>query len=614
MLCAGIFTSCDDDDDCSDNEGNGKPAPSFTSKVSSSVYGYVTDESDTPMVGVTVKAGEQTASTDEDGYFSIRNAQVVKGAGVVTAEKSGYFRGIRSWISEANKDQFVRIKLIPKTIAGTFNSEAGGNVTLPNGLKLDFPEGAIIEEGSGTEYKGIVNVAMEWINPVAPDLSEKMPGDLRALNSEGLMQGLITYGMVAAELTAADGKILQLAEGKTAELRTPIESELQAKAPSEMPLWYFDEEKGFWVEEGKTVKTGNEYVGQVSHFSFWNADVPYNFVFLKARIVDAEGKPMVGYTVSIKASDFSYAYSYTDAEGYVSGYVPKSADLTLYVYSAANRDCVIFSHKFSSGSASRDIDLGTLTAKELTVKSAKVKGSLLACDGSTITKGYLNYSIGTAYYRTNVTEEGTYEFTVYFCEDSPILDIKAYNTENPAMNSTQITLKEGENNIEPIMVCDEIEGSYAVVYAGEETYIVNGGTGGYTTSEDTNFHIWTEREEANIDLGWKGGMAKTGEFNYSGFNLWVYFRDQDGTDTTGKGNISYQTDEQTTGKVTITEFKKTATNPDKYTLKGSFEIKGAIVYDYTTANSNDNQESTTREDVSGSFSLEDWQPQDNMPR
>jgi hypothetical protein len=35
-------------------------------------------------------------------------------------------------------------------------------------------------------------------------------------------------------------------------------------------LWSFDEAKGLWKEEGQAIKTGSNYVGDVSHFSFWN--------------------------------------------------------------------------------------------------------------------------------------------------------------------------------------------------------------------------------------------------------------------------------------------------------------------------------------------------------
>src|SRR5689334_11609741 len=66
----------------------------LTTKIASSVSGFVTDETDAAVQGATVQAGSSTTTTDKYGYFEITNAQVVKNAAVVTVIKPGYFKGI----------------------------------------------------------------------------------------------------------------------------------------------------------------------------------------------------------------------------------------------------------------------------------------------------------------------------------------------------------------------------------------------------------------------------------------------------------------------------------------------------------------------------------------
>jgi hypothetical protein len=51
-------------------------------------------------------------------------------------------------------------------------------------------------------------------------------------------------------------------------------------APPTIEMWFFDEVKGIWKEEGIGTKQGSVYVGEVSHFSSWNFDKwnPFRFI------------------------------------------------------------------------------------------------------------------------------------------------------------------------------------------------------------------------------------------------------------------------------------------------------------------------------------------------
>ena len=69
-----------------------------------------------------------------------------------------------------------------------------------------------------------------------------------------------------------------------ADIVMPVPSEILNSAPATIPLWHFDEDLGSWVEEGQATLVNGEYVGQVSHFSFWNYDVPSNFIHLSGSI------------------------------------------------------------------------------------------------------------------------------------------------------------------------------------------------------------------------------------------------------------------------------------------------------------------------------------------
>jgi len=146
----------------------------------------------------------------------------------------------------------------------------GGTIETNDGAKVTFGSNTIIDS-NGNLYNGSVSVYAHWYDPTSEDLSLTMPGDLRATDALGNEVQLATFGMLAVELETPDGQPLNISEGNTAELTFPLE-ELADGAPNEIPLWYLDEESGIWKEEGQATKVGNTYVGEVSHFSFWNCD------------------------------------------------------------------------------------------------------------------------------------------------------------------------------------------------------------------------------------------------------------------------------------------------------------------------------------------------------
>lgn len=388
--------------------------PDLTTKIASSVSGFVTDETDAAVEGATVQFGISSATTDKYGYFEFSNVQAVKNAAVVTVIKSGYFKGIKTYIAEPNKSGFFRIKLLPKTIQGNFAAAAGGTVTLANGLSVSFPAAAVVlASDNNTAYTGQVNVAAQWINPTANDLNRTMPGDLRGLDSLGLIKTLTTYGMAAVELTGAAGELLQVAPAKKATLTFPIPAALSS-APANLPLWSFDETKGLWKQEGYAVKSGSNYVGEVSHFSFWNCDVPNNYVQFSCTLLDTDGNPIpfALVKVSVVGNTYQAGYGYTDSSGFTGGAVPNDAQLLLEVYNSYSCGTVLYSQNFTTTSS--NIALGNITVNASS-SLADVSGTVTNCSNSAVTNGYIIMLKDNLYFRYPVSSTGTYQFASILC-------------------------------------------------------------------------------------------------------------------------------------------------------------------------------------------------------
>ncbi|RYZ40978.1 MAG: carboxypeptidase regulatory-like domain-containing protein, partial [Sphingobacteriales bacterium] len=173
LLLAALFFTCKKNDITRTDQTE---VPDFQNRVTYSASGFVTDENNAAVEGATVKMGTSTTLTDEFGYFSFTDVQVVKNAGVITVKRNGYFNGIRTVTAEEGKPAFVRIKLSPKTIIGNIDAAAGGIVAGTNGLSVSLPPQGVVEAGSGATYTGPVNVFARWLDPSSSDILNTMPG------------------------------------------------------------------------------------------------------------------------------------------------------------------------------------------------------------------------------------------------------------------------------------------------------------------------------------------------------------------------------------------------------------------------------------------------------
>ena len=457
--------------------------PDLTTRVNASVTGFVTDENNLPVSGASVTFGTSTTSTDEYGYFRFNNQSVVKTAAVITVKFNGYFNGIKTIIAEPNRAAFVRIKMIPKANSGNFNGASGGTITLNNGLSIRFPANAIINplSSNNTPYTGQVNVSASWINPTATDLALIMPGDLRGIDANGAMKVLQTFGMAAVELFSPSGDKLQIAPGSKATISFPLPAAMSSTAPTTIPLWHFDEEAGLWKEEGFATKNGNTYVGEVSHFSFWNCDVPSNFVQFNCTVLDASGAPIpfAWVKVSVVSNPYNCGFGFTDSTGYVSGYVPNNSQLNLEVFTDVNCGTPVYSQTFNTTNIT--VSLGSINIPPTTLSVANVSGSVTDCSSSPVSNGYLLMLKNGSYYRYNLNANGTYAFSVVLCNGPENVSFIGEDVTSGQQSTPVVfTINNGINNVPGIQACGTTTQQFF-------NYTINGASYTITTPADTIF-------------------------------------------------------------------------------------------------------------------------------
>ncbi len=453
LLFASLFYSCSKTDVYENYNHEDMQSQNSGATIISSVSGFVTDATDQPVAGASVQAGSISTITDQYGYFEINNAAVTQNTAVVTVIEPGYFKGIKTYIATAGEDAFFRIKLIPKTIAGTINGASGGTVSVNNDLNISFMPGGIIDASTGAAYTGTVNVAAFWINPAAGDLNRIMPGDLRGIAADGTVKGLTTYGMAAVELTGTSGELLQIAPGKKAKLTMTIPASAIAYAPASIPLWYFDEKLGLWAEQGIAIKTGNSYSGDVSHFSFWNLDDPAPTVRFNCTVTDEAGNPLKNALIKISSvsNPNCAGWGFTNGEGYASGPVPANLPLLLEVMGDAACNTPVFVQHFTTTNS--DIFLGKIRASA-TAGIATVTGNMTDCNDRAIINGCVILQKNDDYFRYPLDKNGAYHFNTLLCNNTAIVNLMAYDA-NAAVYSlpANYTLVSGKTTHVDLKAC-----------------------------------------------------------------------------------------------------------------------------------------------------------------
>ncbi|MBW2962676.1 hypothetical protein [Mesonia aestuariivivens] len=469
IFCLTI-ASCSDDNDFTSTPKNpevidpidGEPttidlSSNFGAEVSKNFIGQIIDTQRNPIEGAEITIGEESVTTDTRGIFILKNAPVFEKFAYIKVTKTGYVNGSRAVVPTQGTNH-IEVMLLEKNITATIQSGNAAVVNTDDGAKVEF-EGAYTNAQTEENYTGAVKVSMHHLNPSDENMRSQMPGMLYAANSQNEERMLQTFGMLAVELEGENGEKLNLTEGSTATIHMPLDAELIATAPTTIPLWHFDEQKGYWIEDGEATLQGNEYVGTVSHFSFWNCDIPAEAVNYCLTLENEDGEILANTTVSITSATYGTTYGQTNEEGEVCGLVPMGEDLTLDIYSGNYYSVcndIFFSTEIGSFSQDTEETLSVEVPNELEVS---VTATILNCDATPLAEGYVTIKTGTYSYNTIYIENGELATTFLLCNENYTIELEAINMNSLASSGElEYTLAEGNNNLGIITACEnEIE-------------------------------------------------------------------------------------------------------------------------------------------------------------
>lgn len=313
-LSIGVLSAC--------SGGGGDPAappppppPLATGGISGVVASSATGDA---LAGVAVAAGGKSTTTAADGSYTLADVPVGNGIVPVSFTRDGFAPGTATVTLSAGVTVRASPRLVPVAVSQTFAAASGATVAVPNSpAQVVLPSGGFVT-AAGAAFSGNVTARVTPIDPAADPAS--MPGDFRAAAPGGAAPRAIeSFGALNVTLTDGAGNRLNLASGRSATIRIPV-STRSAAVPATIPLYWFNEQTGLWVEEGTATLAGTApnqyYEGTVNHFTTWNADRPQETIFVRGCVQDNAGVRVGGVTVMSVGVDYSgRADAITDAAG-----------------------------------------------------------------------------------------------------------------------------------------------------------------------------------------------------------------------------------------------------------------------------------------------------------
>ncbi len=394
-----------------------------------------------------------TYTADENGLILIKG-QTIPGRGLpITITKTGYLKEIAllQGITNSKNTAAFTLKTAVATVMvqGTTGSiDGNGSLTLPTEIVYE----------NGDPYPGVLLVQSRYFSPDEVDFLRNAPGNMLAEDEDGNLQTLLSYGMYTIELSDGAGNELELADGATAMIEFPLATNQAGNAPTEIPLWHLNETTAMWEQEGGATLDGNSYKAEVTHFSSWNCDIPFDPIHVCLTVLGENGTPLPYTDLLASQANLFWGYDYgtTNEAGEICLFVPENEDFVLSVVFDDN----IVSAPLNIPGLSENTNLGNQVFQ---VDSYEITGNALDCDNTTLNEVYIRYEQNG---EVNYTySSGNFEFITL---SNSLMSLRCYDLENNQISEEQqVPLTASNIDLGDIEVCDEnTVGTTIVVPAG----------------------------------------------------------------------------------------------------------------------------------------------------
>jgi len=275
--------------------------------------------------------------TDANGYYALSNIPSTSRV-AINFEKKGYMKHSSIITITEKNPNYVEFALAGDKKSWSFSSKNGtsdNNVIISSETQYTTNN----NENYNSEIKASYSAYKINANTI-----EKLPGDYRGIDSNGLIVDFVSYALMNLELKDSDGNRLKNSEPITLKV-----SNLSNLKEDTIPLWYYNYDRGIWIEDGLAEKDENgNFICEISHPGTWSLSKPIESemgIYI-GRIVDADQNPISHVRVKAEGQNWINEDLTTDENGEFKIYVApnKTFKLSAYDYkekfSAKYRDTI----------------------------------------------------------------------------------------------------------------------------------------------------------------------------------------------------------------------------------------------------------------------------------
>jgi hypothetical protein len=322
-----------------------------------------------PVSGAVITINGAHVISAEDGSFAIagRGKDYRAETGleltsryVVNVHKPGYALLSRVVYSRTPQmqlllDRAARTTCTPGSVCAA--SEQGKLIT----THVQIAPNSIVDQ-NGNPASAPINVDVHGYDITVPD---PIPGDYAATDKNGKRVTMTTYGAINVDLTDGNGNSYNLAPGKTAQISIPVNTAFlgHGTPPATLPLWSYNERTGAWQEEATAIydPVAKAYVGNVPHFSAWNADAIFSGTACVFIGIDSSTGPEVPFQLhavvtaanNVRHPDFTV--DSTDVPNFTFYRMIPGSTVQIEVHPATGPDVVMGTFTVNAGSVINSI-------------------------------------------------------------------------------------------------------------------------------------------------------------------------------------------------------------------------------------------------------------------
>ena len=516
LACLLIFDSCrKDEKSVTVNDEFEK----YTQLIATNSIIVIRNEKNDLVSGAVMTLDGTQYTSNSEGLIFLKNVPLKNTGHLVQISHPAYFKtGKRIYPNKG----IIELFLISKGASVQFASQSASTVTF-SGINYQFPANSLVD-ANGLEYKGDVNIFARHLNPTSPLFGAMMPADLRAYDIDGNSVYLTSFGMVATELYGSNGQSLQIVPGKKVKISMHLDNSIVSNAPNSLPIWYISEQSstGIWKEEGRAIKVNSNYEFEVTHFSFWNCDVPGNYVNLKGQVKNLQGATVANLWVTVTVNGGPSGYAVTDGNGKFEGKVPSGVGLKIQINEICDTFMQVKLYEANLGVLTSDTDLGIIQVDNQNINTYTFTGKVEVCPPNNLGTSYVKFTSNQGVRYLIVNPDSSFSFSSSCLNAGESVSFEAADYTNGLESGvTSMTLTNQKKvQLSNLTICTAFDEYVSISYNGSQEY--------YYKKDGRMFYTGIFQDSSSMNdyifYFYGSGLECSSRFIYNGLNTAVPFQ------------------------------------------------------------------------------------------